>query len=309
MEILVKKCMADKFIFGGYTFDNYFVQNYPFTTENISGYLPLFDLENKSLLTVGSSLDQVMNATLYGCKEIDVIDLCPFICEYFYLKRAAIEVLTREEFLNFFCYMNYPKSFVNNDCAFNLPSYFMVREVLKEINYDAFWFWDSLFSEYGGLKVRSKLFKNDELLSRVLLKVNSYLSSDMEYLKLRSMLYDININFIIGDIFDTELTKNYDNIFLSNICAYNEVIKLKELFDRLLLNLNDDGRILIAYLYQTVRDTKYNDDWLEIYDIENTLRLFSDNVDFSSFIGVKGILHNDELMKDSVITYKKVKKM
>ena len=35
---------------------------YKFTTENISGYIKEFDFKNKSLLTVGSSGDQVINA-------------------------------------------------------------------------------------------------------------------------------------------------------------------------------------------------------------------------------------------------------
>ena len=37
---------------------------YPFTTENINGYLPYFELKGKSLLTVGSSCDQAINACI-----------------------------------------------------------------------------------------------------------------------------------------------------------------------------------------------------------------------------------------------------
>ena len=91
MNYLSKKFMADTMIRDdNYYSSTYFTQIYPFTTENINGYLPLFDLNNKTLLTVGSSGDQVLNAVISGCKEIDVIDLCPFSQEYFNLKRAAI---------------------------------------------------------------------------------------------------------------------------------------------------------------------------------------------------------------------------
>ena len=121
--------------------------------------------------------------------------------------------------------------------------------------------------------------------------------------------FNIKINFKIGDIFDVGLTKFYDNIFLSNIGSYNDLAKMKELFDSLLPYLNDDGRILIAYLYQTVIDSGYDDDWAPIYNVKDTLSLFSNDVEFSSFIGPRGILHDDEKIKDSVITYKKVKKM
>lgn len=43
-----------------------FSKLYPFTTENIAGYIDNFNLKNKSLLTVGSSGDQVINAALKG---------------------------------------------------------------------------------------------------------------------------------------------------------------------------------------------------------------------------------------------------
>lgn len=37
---------------------------YPFTTENINGYIDLFNLKDKSLLILGSSSDQAINAGL-----------------------------------------------------------------------------------------------------------------------------------------------------------------------------------------------------------------------------------------------------
>lgn len=60
---------------------------YPFTTENIAGYINLFNLDNKSLLTVGSSGDQVINASLFNCQDQTVIDINPFTRYYFYLKK------------------------------------------------------------------------------------------------------------------------------------------------------------------------------------------------------------------------------
>ena len=51
---------------------------YPFTTENINGYIDMFDLKDKSLFTVGSSGDQAINAILKGCKDITVLDINPF---------------------------------------------------------------------------------------------------------------------------------------------------------------------------------------------------------------------------------------
>ena len=48
---------------------------YKFTTENISGYIKEFNLKNRSLLTVGSSGDQAINANFYGCNYVTVVDL------------------------------------------------------------------------------------------------------------------------------------------------------------------------------------------------------------------------------------------
>ena len=47
-----------------------FFQIYSFTTENINGYMQFFELKDKSLLTVGSSSDQAINATLVRCNDI-----------------------------------------------------------------------------------------------------------------------------------------------------------------------------------------------------------------------------------------------
>lgn len=48
---------------------------YCFTTENINEYIDRFNLEGKSLLTVGSSSDQVLNAHFLGCNDITLIDI------------------------------------------------------------------------------------------------------------------------------------------------------------------------------------------------------------------------------------------
>lgn len=74
-------------------YDETFNKIYPGTTENIKGYIDFFDLKNKSLLTVGSSSDQVLNACFNGCYDITLIDINPFTKEFFHLKKAAIERL------------------------------------------------------------------------------------------------------------------------------------------------------------------------------------------------------------------------
>lgn len=53
-----------------------FEKAYPFTTENIDGYYNEIDFEGKKVLTVGSSLDQAINALYLGAKNVVVYDIC-----------------------------------------------------------------------------------------------------------------------------------------------------------------------------------------------------------------------------------------
>ena len=82
---------------------------YPFTTENIDGYMDLFDLKNKSLLTLGSSSDQAINAGIVGCQNVTIFDICPLTKLYYFLKLASLLSLEREMFLQFLCKTNYEK--------------------------------------------------------------------------------------------------------------------------------------------------------------------------------------------------------
>ncbi len=75
---------------------------YTFTTENINGYIENFDLKNKSLLTVGSSGDQILNAFFYGARDITLYDINEYAKFYVYLKVAAILSLSYVEFQEFF---------------------------------------------------------------------------------------------------------------------------------------------------------------------------------------------------------------
>lgn len=82
---------------------NLYYKVYSFATENINGYIDYFDLKNKSLLTVGSSGDQILNAYYKGCRDITLIDVNPFAKYYINLKIAGVISLTYQEFQEFFC--------------------------------------------------------------------------------------------------------------------------------------------------------------------------------------------------------------
>ena len=282
---------------------------YPFTTENITGYLSFFDLENKSLLTVGSSCDQALNAILCGSRDITVFDICPFTKEYYYLKKAAIKTLKMEEYLKFFCYKNYPITLMTNKKSFNFRVYLKISEALKDIDEEAKCFWDEMFMHYNGQVIRRQLFNSDEAQNKIVRIMNNYLWHDDIYNELIKKIDDASVKFMYGDIFETTINGNYDNIFLSNIATRNGLAKMQMLFSKMEKLLNDDGKILIAYLYDiSVNSIDYAKGEPEIYDLPKTLKEFP-YAKLDSFIGANGIHFRDGKMKDSILTYKKVKKI
>lgn len=282
---------------------------YPFTTENINGYIREFDLDNKSLLTIGSSLDQVINSSYFNCKDITVIDICPFTKYYFYLKKAALIELNYVDFLSFFCYKNYPVTFVNNEDAFDINLYNQVKGLLSELDNEAYLFWNELFLQFKPLDIRRSLFNMDEDKVFTLRNTNAYLYDKYTFNETKDKIKDITPKIIYGDITKIEINDKFDNIWFSNIGTYYHTLDLKSLVEKYDNNLNIDGKMLICYLYDTVRNSKYTKDWATIYNLDKTYEVLGNYIsDFVSFTGVKGILHDDTSIKDSILVYKKVKK-
>ena len=287
---------------------NGFEEIYPFTTENIAGYIDYFDLQDKSLLTVGSSGDQIINAAFKGAKDITLLDINPYAKYYYYLKTAGILELSLTDFNEFFRYNDYPKVFKYNKKVFDKASYKKLKSTLKSLDNDSYLFWDELFDMYQPDYIRFSLFSNDEYGTSVLGKSNLYLQSENTYDETKTKLKELRPEFINEDIFKSNLTKNYDNIWLSNIACYLYQDKIKGMTDKFADKLAVDGKLLISYLYSIDMNTEYDDDWSPIYDLKNDLELLKEySPIFHFFKGVNGIKHNDDDIKDSVLIYQKKK--
>ena len=287
---------------------NGFEEIYPFTTENIAGYIDYFDLQDKSLLTVGSSGDQIINAAFKGAKDITLLDINPYAKYYYYLKAAGILELNPTDFNEFFRYNDYPKVFKYNKKVFDKASYKKLKSTLKSLDNDSYLFWDELFDMYQPDYIRFSLFSNDEYGTSVLGKSNLYLQSENTYDETKTKLKELRPEFINEDIFKSNLTKNYDNIWLSNIACYLYQDKIKGMTDKFADKLAVDGKLLISYLYSIDMNTEYDDDWSPIYDLKNDLELLKEySPIFHFFKGVNGIKHNDDDIKDSVLIYQKKK--
>lgn len=278
---------------------------YPFTTENIDGFIDLFDLDGKSLLTVGSSGDQILSASVKGCKDITVLDVNPYTRFFYYFKVAALLTLDIDEFLLFFRYKDYPRVFKDNRDVFNSSLYNRIKITLKMLDYDSYLLWDTIFSKYKPQRIRQTLFSMDENRTYVIEECNTYLKLKEYYELAREVILSSSVKFITGDLFKVELDRTYDNIWLSNIGSYLSRHFVKIMIDKMDGYLNKDGHMLVSYLYQTDEGTKYKDGDALIYDLPKTFAILEDYpIEIHSFRGVDGIKFNEDI-KDSVLIYKK----
>ncbi len=278
---------------------------YPFTTENIAGYINNFNLYNGTLLTVGSSGDQIINGSLFDCRDIVLLDICPYSKFYIYLKISCLLELDKDQFLKFLCYKY--KTFRDNNSAFNNDIYKKIKITLRLLDYESYLFWDELFSNFEGLNIRKELFYFDENKVNVIVGSNPYLQNDILYNEARTKIKKTHLDFITDDVFKTRINRQFDSIWLSNIGTHISRHFLKIMIDNVSRNLNNNGLLLISYLYNTVRNTKYEQDWSAIYNLEKTFEILREyNPELISFRGVDGIKFNDNT-NDSILVYRKSK--
>lgn len=301
--IAIKICLGQ--VIKNEAFEKGFSRIYPFTTENIAGYIDCFDLRNKSLLTVGSSLDQALNAILYDCKDITVLDINPHTKYYYYLKIAALFELDRKQFLEYLRYKDYPEVFKDNKNVFKIEIFNKLKTTLRLLDYESYLYWDEIFQCYNSRKIRINLFEQDEYRTCTIIDCNKYLQSEEQYKLLRNKVKKCRPEFITADICDIELKRKYDNIWLSNICQYiPKEEKICSLFEKTSKALTPNGKLLFSYLYSTVRDTKYQENWGIIYNLDKIYELLSE-ISLESFIGIDGLRFKNNTSKDSVIIYQK----
>lgn len=291
-------------------FDNkklYFYRGiFAFTTENISGYIKNFHLKDKSLLTVGSSADQVINAALHGCKDITLYDIIPEAKYYYYLKVAGLLSLTKDEFLEFFRFKNYNNS-LENPNVFNMKSFNKIKVLLKSLSNEAYLYYDELFKNFSNITIRKALFSPCEYNTDRIILFNDYLKSDILYEEASSKIKKINPKFICDDILEIDNKDTYDNIWLSNIATW---LRSEKEIDKLLTKsyecLNERGRLLLSYLYTTTSKLEYDPSFAPIYDINTILKKYKDyNLSLIEFDGVKSDSTHIEEQKDSILLLKK----
>lgn len=286
--------------------DGEYSRIYTFTTENISDYLKHFQLKNKSLLTVGSSGDQVLNAFYHGARDITLFDINPYAKYYTYLKISAIISLTYTEFKVFF--FKHGEKIYYNRHMFNKKLYQKLSPTLRMLDYESFLFFDEIFNTYTPSEIRDSLFNDDELRNKVIKGFNVYLRDEESYNKLKEIIRGISFKYIHGDIYKDEIPGTYDNIFLSNISNAAKFTDYKAMVERVTqANLTSSGSAQIAYLWDIYFDeTYYEKDWFEIYKIpivkEEMGHLITETQDVLS---ARDILWQEKRKRDLILIHRK----
>ncbi len=307
MEELSKNLKSAAEICDGKVVNDKFIKIYPFTNENINGYIDNFDLKNKSLLTVGSSGDQAINAIYEGCSDITLFDINPYARYYYYLKAAAIMSLSIDDFIHFFKFTDYPSRFNYNYDAFNNDIFNYLVSSLKELDDDSYIFWHELFKKYEPSLVRESLFNDDENRLSILKIINRYLKDSSSFAKVKANIGQIKPKFVTDDIITTDKLEKYDNIWLSNIGSFlKDYEQIKNFTDKMVEHLNAEGKLMISYLYWLNGYTVYNGDNLPIYNLNKVYQLLKHyNLELRSFLGIRGLKKADEGIEDSVLLYRK----
>lgn len=289
---------------GMYTDEN-FARVYSFATENVSGYLKHFDLENKSLLTVGSSGDQIINAYYHSARDITLIDINEFSRFYIFLKISAILALSYNEFKSFlFVHTNV---FNCNKELLSKELFEKIKPTIKLFDYESYLFFDELYKKYPPHLIKN-LIEFDEPRDKVICGFNDYLKNEQSYNELKKKLYYIGFYFINEDLFTANLDRKYDNIILSNISCYYDLDSFKGLLKRLKdNNLNEEGKMLIAYLWDINYNSKvFNKDWLSIYNLPLVKEKFKEYItEHYAIEASQSMLWWTENKKDLVLVYKK----
>ena len=285
--------------------DDLFMRIYPFATENVSGYMNYFDLKDKSLLTVGSSGDQILNAYNNGCRDITLIDINPFSSYYIYLKIAGILSLDYQEFMEFFFkYIGMETNYKR----YNIGLFNKLSNNLKSLDYESYYFFNEIFNKYSREKISDYLMNDDETRYKVIKGINNYLQNEESYNKTKKILKDICFKYINQDIFKFNSDLKYDNIFLSNLCTHVNIFELKDLIRKLNdKNLNNYGSILFAYLWNTdYNSNEWHPDWKDIYKMPATKNWLGEYItEHHQIHGISDIVYSPQKDSDLVLIYRK----
>lgn len=246
---------------------------YPFTSENIAGYMKELDLTDKKVITVTGSTDHILNAVLQGATEITTFDINPLTKPYMDFKISALKNLSYEDFIKLLLFesnMNLDYSIISSLDMSDESKIFWLEQLSKFNN--------------NGIELRnSSLFNTKYFNPYSKLWQNLYLEKS-RYNLLKQQLKDVNISFINTSLTDLKIDENFDYMFLSNISDYLSLMYSNDALRKYRGLLYEFQKridtIYFAYLY----DIGNSNPRTEIDDLKKVKEIFSNfqQVEFKS---------------------------
>lgn len=239
-------------------------------------------MRNNSFVTDGSSIDAVFNAGLNGCRDITVIDSCPFVKHYYYFKLAALLGLNYVQFQRFLCN---DKDTIN-ESFLDREKFEKIKPILLSLNYESYNFWCALYDRIYNSRVLGNLFNEGNGILKIQF-ANNYLNNPNNYQLLREKVKFIKPKFINDNILNIEKYRNLQNIDFINICNIYDHIKNNDLelkkfvqvINSLKKRINDEGKMILYYNSCKMNSNLVNLVWLDrIISNEDVVELKDDYV-------------------------------
>lgn len=249
------------------------------TNENINGYLTQIPVKDKDILTVASSGDHALLSLLNGAKSVETFDINHFAKYYQELKISGYQVLSYEDFINFFY----------TEKGFTYEIFEKINNLPLEIKD----FWEYLFAYNDDYTIiDSQLFSNFEYDYDLLKQIHPFL--DKQYFNEHKTKNNIPFFQNNALFLPNTLKKQYDIIMLSNIPSYIKDFHNIEIFKNYLIKLSyflsENGLIIANYIYNFNNDNEY---------IKALLKTLPNNLQTYTFPSIT------KKCNDSVLVYKK----
>ncbi len=259
---------------------------YPFTTENIAGYMCNLDFIDKKVITVTGSADHILNIVARGGCEITTFDVNPLTELYMDLKLSAFRSLDFKDFVNFLLYdskINLDKSIISSLDMSDFSREFWLERLIE-------------FNNDGRRLMHSKYFNRNYFNPDSKVWQNLYLNED-GYRLVKQRLSNVRIKFLNSSLENLEIKEDFDYMFLSNISDYigmmygkDGLVKYRDLMNKFLSKVKV---IYMAYLYDVGNETPRS----EIDDLDKVNELFK-NYGIEKF---RSALEPEEEKSDGVI--------
>lgn len=243
---------------------DYFCYGIPFsrTNEDLGAYYKYFPINNKKVLTVVGSGDQILQAVKDNPREIHAFDMNPLAIYMSKLKIAGVQSLDCSEYSISFNYF----------CEYSLSLYYKrIREYLDK---EACLFWDSIYNsvQKQGLKIQTRTSSSNRGKDSYEYIENYYLTKDN--------ISKVKIYYYVSKLFELEnIIKNekFDTIILSNIYDWltkkDQIEFCKYIKQELNNYLQDNG---IIDVYSSISGTCDAENPDELKEFTNTIHADDD---------------------------------